>query len=452
MNEGTIIGAYRVKDKLGEGGMGAVYRADHTLLGRQAAIKVLLPSLSANEEVVTRFFNEARAVTSIADPGIVQVFDFGYHSDGSAYIVMELLQGEALDVRLRRLGRLAPADALRLMRQAASALAAAHGKGVIHRDLKPENIFVIGDPAVTGGERPKILDFGIAKLTNDAPGRGMTRTGTMIGTPVYMSPEQCSGAANLDHRADIYSLGCVLMCLLTGAPPFAGTGIGELIVAHLREPAPAPSSRVPGLPREVDELVGRCLAKRADDRYPSMTELARALGAAEGIVLGIPGYTGGATALPEAMRASMVFGAASPPTTLGGATGATSVSLPEPPPPRRARTAIIAAIGATVVGAAIAMMLTGGGDPPPAASHPAVQVSTKGGADAGAPIDAPAPIDAMPPALDAAPPATPIDAMPVTPPASPRLQSRPRPAPRPSPLPPGAPHDDPPVHEVNRGD
>jgi len=166
---GAVIGNYQLVHKLGEGGMGAVYLGQHTLLGRRAAIKVLLPALSARPDIVNRFFNEARAVTSISDPGIVQVFDFGYHADGSAFIVMEYLEGEALDRRLARLGRLPVVEALRLCRQIASSLAAAHAQGITHRDLKPENIFLVPDGEVASGERSKILDFGIAKLSDDHP-------------------------------------------------------------------------------------------------------------------------------------------------------------------------------------------------------------------------------------------------------------------------------------------
>jgi serine/threonine protein kinase len=148
---GSTIGTYRVLRALGQGGMGTVYLAEHTLLRRRVAIKLLLPRYSSDQEVVCRFFNEARAVTSITDPGIVQIFDFGFHIDGSAYLVMELLEGEALDARLRRQGPLAPIDAARFIRQCATSLAEVHARGIIHRDLKPENLFAIGDPAVTGG-------------------------------------------------------------------------------------------------------------------------------------------------------------------------------------------------------------------------------------------------------------------------------------------------------------
>jgi serine/threonine protein kinase len=274
---GAVIGSYKIVQKLGAGGMGAVYLGQHTLLGRRAAIKVLLPALSARPDIVNRFFNEARAVTSISDPGIVQVFDFGYHSDGSAFIVMEYLDGEPLDRRLARRKTLSVTEALRLCRQLASSLAAAHAQHIIHRDLKPENIFLVHDGEVASGERPKILDFGIAKLSDEHPSKFKTHTGMVMGTPMYMSPEQGRGLAGIDHRSDIYSLGCVLFHLLTGEPPFDGEGVGDIISAHIREPAPAPSSRVPEIPSSVDALVLHCLAKRPADRFQSMVELATAI-------------------------------------------------------------------------------------------------------------------------------------------------------------------------------
>ena len=278
---GTVIGSYQIVQKIGEGGMGVVYLGQHTLLGRRAAIKVLLPTLSAQPDVVSRFFNEARAVTEISDPGIVQVFDFGYHTDGSAFIVMELLEGEAMDKRLERIGRFGLSECLRLMRLICTSLAAAHAKGIVHRDLKPENIFIVRDPAVTCGERAKILDFGIAKLSADEPGKLKTRTGMLMGTPVYMSPEQCRGAGDIDHRSDIYTIACVMFTMLTGRPPFDGEGAGELIVAHLREPSPLASSRLPDLPSIVDQILQQCLRKAPADRFQSMTELVRAIELAE---------------------------------------------------------------------------------------------------------------------------------------------------------------------------
>ena len=316
--------------------MGAVYLGQHQLLGRPAAIKVLLPELSSRPDIVNRFFNEARAVTSISDPGIVQVFDFGYHVDGSAFIVMEYLEGEPLDRRLARLGKLPAAEALRLCRQIASSLAAAHAQNIIHRDLKPENIYLVHDGEVASGERSKILDFGIAKLSDDNPGKLKTHTGALMGTPIYMSPEQCRGLAELDHRSDIYSLGCVLFHLLTGRPPFEGEGMGDIIAAHIREPAPVPSSRAPEISPTVDALLLRCLAKAPAERYQTMLELASAIGQILPYITSpvaptqwVYAYQGGATPAPPPYGARP--GTPPPPAVMPPY--ASRPGTPTPPPP-----------------------------------------------------------------------------------------------------------------------
>jgi serine/threonine protein kinase len=280
---GETLGSYRVVSKIGEGGMGAVYLAAHTFLDRKAAVKVLLPAFSNDEEVVNRFVNEAKAATVIHHPGIVQVFDFGKLPDGRAFLVMEFLEGESLDARLKRLGRLSVPDALRVTHDCASALAAAHQAGIVHRDLKPENIFMVPDAQHDSGERAKILDFGIAKLTDDQQrGSVKTRTGSVMGTPTYMAPEQCLGAGEVDHRADIYALGCVMFHLLTGRPPFVGQGVGELLVAHVREPAPWARGFNPEVPPAVDALLQRSLAKEPGARFASMGEFASALAVLSG--------------------------------------------------------------------------------------------------------------------------------------------------------------------------
>ncbi|MFT3694940.1 MAG: serine/threonine-protein kinase [Kofleriaceae bacterium] len=272
---GEVVGSYRVTAKLGAGGMGTVWLAEHQLLGSRAAIKVLQPGMSAHEKIVQRFFDEARASSKIQDPGIVTVLDYGYHN-GDAYIVMELLHGQTLTQRLG-MDRMAPLQAMRLVQMAALAMAAAHARGIIHRDLKPDNIFVVGDPAVPGGERVKILDFGIAKLIDRDPDEQHQPTvgGAIMGTPAFMSPEQCRNAGEIDHRTDIYALGCVLFYLLCGRPPFIAQTPGDMIVAQLRDVPPVPSKLAQNISPEVDALVARCLAKNPDDRFASMTELVR---------------------------------------------------------------------------------------------------------------------------------------------------------------------------------
>ena len=275
---GDRIGQYRIEKQIGVGGMGLVYLGTHTLIGRRAAIKTLLPKHSINPAVVERFFNEARAASAISDPGVVQVFDFGYHVDGTAYIVMELLEGEPLSARIERAGRLSITDALRIARQGAGSLGAAHACGVVHRDLKPENIYLVRDAEALGGERTKILDFGICKLGDGVNDTKLTEIGTTIGTPPYMSPEQCHGDGLVDHRSDIYAFGCLMFEMLTGRLVFDAQSPGDFLVAHLRDDAPAPSEYVADLPPAIDALVLRCLAKSPDARFQSMAELQAAIG------------------------------------------------------------------------------------------------------------------------------------------------------------------------------
>jgi serine/threonine protein kinase len=280
---GRTVGSYRIVEELGEGGMGEVYRAVHTTLGRKAAVKLLLEELSHNKEVVTRFFNEAKAATAIDHPGIVSVFDFGYAEDGRAFIIMEFLEGESLGARRRRGGPMPLDEVLTLGRQVAGALGAAHRQGIVHRDLKPDNIMIVLDPDVLGGQRAKILDFGIAKLLDQDRDKGPgleTKSGSIIGTPAYMSPEQCRGAGKIDARADIYALGCVLYALICGEPPFDGEGAGELIAAHISQPPPTPRSWVKDLPQAVEDVLLRLLAKKPEDRYQTMNEVVEALEAA----------------------------------------------------------------------------------------------------------------------------------------------------------------------------
>jgi len=256
--------------------MGVVYRAQHVLLGRPAAIKVLQPELSRSQEIVGRFFTEARAATAIRHPGIVEVYDFGFSSDGSAYIVMELLEGETLGQRLSRAGALPPSNAVQMVRQIAGVLIAAHAQGIVHRDLKPDNVFLVVDPEVPGGERIKLLDFGIAKLIAEPAPEHLTRTGTLLGTPTYMAPEQCRGVA-VDHRADLYSLGCILFECVCGRPPFRGEGVGDVLSAHIHVAPVPPRAIVPGLSAALERLILHLLAKSPEARPASAEQVVRAL-------------------------------------------------------------------------------------------------------------------------------------------------------------------------------
>jgi serine/threonine protein kinase len=272
---GTLVGQYRLVSILGAGGMGTVYVGEHTLIGRRAAIKILHVGLSAGRDGVERFFNEARAAAAINHPGIVQIFDFGFAEDGSAYLVMELLEGTSLAGVLHDRGPLPLLDALRTIRQIASAMAAAHAAGILHRDLKPDNIFLVPDTEVAGGRRAKILDFGIAKLAT-AFDVATTSVGTVMGTPLYMAPEQFRGAP-VDERTDIYALGCVLFEALVGEPPFDSINVFALGLLHVSAAPALPSIHRPAVPPALEALVLRCLAKLPDDRFDSMTDLVESL-------------------------------------------------------------------------------------------------------------------------------------------------------------------------------
>src|SRR3954470_19942719 len=277
----VILGQYRVTGTIGHGGMGIVYAAEHSLLGKPAAIKVLRSELSQRQDVVARFFNEARAATAIRHPSIIEIYDFGWTRDGAAYLVMELLEGETLARRASRV-RLRWSAVLAIARQIAGALAAAHAKGIVHRDLKPENVFLVPDPEVPGGERIKLLDFGIAKLAADtSPTVTVTRTGAVIGTPTYMAPEQCRGVA-VDHRAALYALGCVIYELCCGRPPFRGEGSGDVLAAHIYMPVPAMSTAKAEVPEAVEALVRRLLAKAPGDRLQTAEEVIFAIDAVNG--------------------------------------------------------------------------------------------------------------------------------------------------------------------------
>ena len=395
---GQTLGSYSITRELGRGGMGAVYEGAHTLLGRKAAIKVLLPAMSREHDVVQRFFNEARAATAVKHPGIVEIYDFGFAADGAAFIVMELLDGEPLSARLRRSGRVAPAFAVAVARQIASALAVAHAAGIVHRDLKPDNVFLVPDAEIALGERVKLLDFGIAKLLDDGTARGdaptaaaLTSTGAVMGTPYYMSPEQCRGAGQVDARADLYALGCILFEALCGRVPFLGAGAGEIIGAHLHVAPPRPRALVPQLDPAIEALVLRLLAKDPDDRPASaddvageLTALARGRATVEA-----------AAAPPDAtdpMASTMAATNPAPVTTLGAASGARAAN--ETTAARRRRRAVLVAGGGiAIVGAStavIALSHDGGAGTP----RVAAVAESLASADAAPPADAATPADA----------------------------------------------------------
>jgi serine/threonine-protein kinase len=240
------------------------------------AIKILRPEYSKEPKLVARFFNEARAVNIVSHPGIVGSFDYGQLPDGTAYIVMEFLKGESLSKRIERSGgRLPAAEVIQLSLQIADALAAAHAKDVIHRDLKPENVMLVPEPHMPGGERTKLLDFGIAKVMEPGDGdrpRVQTKTTQLMGTPMYMSPEQCEGAGRVDAKTDAYSLGVMMFEMLAGELPFMADGPGKLLGMHMFAPAPLLKEVAPEVPADLAALVQRLLIKEREQR-PSMGDV-----------------------------------------------------------------------------------------------------------------------------------------------------------------------------------
>lgn len=281
---GTAVGEYVVGDKLGEGAFGKVYRGRQPLIGKNVAIKLLSRRFSGDPEMVSRFVAEARAVNQIAHRNIIDIFSFGNLPDGRLYFVMELLQGRTLDHLLRSRGFYSVAEALPILRGLARALDAAHAHGIAHRDLKPANVFVTTDDE--GLPYPKLLDFGIAKLVRpDAATMHKTRTGAPMGTPYYMSPEQCRGDT-IDTSTDAYSFGVMTFQLLTGQLPFTGDSYVEILFRHMTVDPPPPSTVSAAVPRELDPLILRLMAKSPHDRPRSLVEAVRALEAAA-VALGV---------------------------------------------------------------------------------------------------------------------------------------------------------------------
>ena len=312
MQAGDRIDRYVIERELGSGGFGTVYRARHTFTDRAVALKLLRQDRDNTPQTLDRFLQEARASAAIGSPHIVQVLDAGMADDGRAFLAMELLEGEDLATRIARRGKMSPEDAVRIVRQILAGLGAAHARGIVHRDLKPANIFLASS---SEGERAKILDFGISKMR--LPGRmdGLTRTGMVLGTPTYMSPEQFRGARDVDGRADLYSLSVILYEMLSGKLPFDAESYESLLLKVMTEP-PVPLARVaPDVPAPMSDAIDRGLARDPDARWPSAAELSRALDAAlrgESVLPGAPG-TGRAAHAATAVHGALQA-ASTPPT------------------------------------------------------------------------------------------------------------------------------------------
>jgi eukaryotic-like serine/threonine-protein kinase len=272
---GVVLGgAYQLVGCIGQGGMGAVYEAHHLRLQKRVAVKLMNRAMAKNEEALARFHREASVASRLGHPNLVNVIDFGTSEQGEPYLVMDYLEGEDLDRRIRRAGSVPRQSAVAIARQVASALAVVHAKGIIHRDLKPANIFLVqlpGEPDFV-----KVLDFGVSKIK--AARTKLTANSTMIGTPEYMSPEQASGANDeVDHRADQWALACIVWEMLGGRAPFSGDDANAVFYQLINLDPPPLSKYAPDLPSAVESVLLRALSKRPTDRYASIREFTRAL-------------------------------------------------------------------------------------------------------------------------------------------------------------------------------
>jgi serine/threonine-protein kinase len=280
----TLAGKYRIDARLNEGGMGTVYRGTHVLMDKTVAIKVLRSSLAADEKIVARFSREARAASRISHPNALSVTDFGEDESGNVFLVMEFLSGRTLKQVIRDDGPLALARVVDITRQIGDALNAAHEQGVVHRDLKSDNIMLVDTMA---GDHAKVLDFGIAKI-NEPDGNvdtSLTAPNLVIGTPQYMSPEQCSQDVEIDARSDIYSLGVILFEMLVGHVPFSGDSPTMVMMKHLQDPVPSILEERADLPAPVARVVARAMAKVRDNRYQTVGALIEDLTIAAGMTI-----------------------------------------------------------------------------------------------------------------------------------------------------------------------
>ena len=296
---GQSIGNYRILNKIGTGGMGAVYLAEHPLIGKRVALKVIHRELAGNRDVVSRFFQEARAVNQIGNEHIVEIHDFGVTPGGDHFFIMEYLEGETLAAILARENTLGIMRSLHVGAQMAAALEAAHVAGILHRDLKPDNIMLmsrLGDQDFV-----KVLDFGLAKMFSGADAV-KTAAGVLLGTPQYMSPEACESKGDVDHRTDIYALGVLLFQMMTGSLPFDGESMGEVLVKQVTALPPAPRGLNPAIPPSVEQILLRCLAKRVDARFATMAQLRQALLDPEAYLQGSPPIAPASSVSPSGVR------------------------------------------------------------------------------------------------------------------------------------------------------
>ncbi|MCC6748969.1 MAG: serine/threonine protein kinase [Deltaproteobacteria bacterium] len=368
---GQVIGGrYRLTKLLGAGGMGEVYAAQHVHIHKRVAVKLLHGEISSNPEAVARFQQEAQSASSIGHDNIVIIDDFGTMDDGRVYLCMEFLEGVSLSEAMQEPGGMDLLRAMRVMTQVCDGLGAAHAKGIVHRDMKPENVFLTRRS--DGSEVAKILDFGIAKVSGTEANQNLTKTGTVFGTPHYMSPEQALGQ-KVDHRADIYSVGVMLFEMFTGQVPFKAESFMGILSQHITKPPPVPSTVSPGkaIPRPIEEIILKSMAKDPTQRFGSMQEVKEALLAvSHGLAASAPAQAAyQPTRMAAAMPGSMAPTMAAP--------GSTGPSLPPAPVASPADS-----------GAAIPKTVFAGGAAGSAPAMPAVPVHPPPGRPAPQPMPA----------------------------------------------------------------
>lgn len=427
--QGLVAGKYRLTHLIGRGGMGSVWEGTHTTLGTQVAVKFIEAEYAESPEARNRFESEARAAAKLRSKHVVEVYDHGVTEDGRPFIVMEYLRGEPLDKRLDRVGRIAPKDAARMIMQVCRALSKAHASGIVHRDLKPENVFLVWDDE-DGADVAKVVDFGIAKFTDNQMGNSSaTRTGSVLGTPYYMSPEQARGLRSVDHRSDLWSVGVITYRCLVGTLPFEGEAVGDLLVKLCTAPLPIPSHLAPDVPPGFDAWFAKALSREPEGRFSSASELAESLGAVCGLSvrgsyatgdIPIPSFAGGPMGNPHPAITPGPSGMTPPgimpvtPYPMADRTGpnqalgvshastlqmATGAPITRTPAPTQSKST-----GAVIAAAAVAVIVLGIGV--------GVLLKVLGG---DAPAAAAAPVEATPPA-----------AAPITPTAEPKVEASPQ--------------------------
>jgi serine/threonine protein kinase len=441
-----VAGKYRLSTLIGRGGMGSVWEGTHTTLGTQVAVKFIEAEYAESPEARNRFESEARAAARLRSKHVVEVYDHGVTEDGRPFIVMEYLRGEPLDKRLDRVGRLPAKDTARLLMQVCRALSKAHAAGIVHRDLKPENVFLVWDDE-DGADVAKVVDFGIAKFTDNQLGNSSaTRTGSVLGTPYYMSPEQARGLRSVDYRSDLWSVGVIAYRCIVGSLPFEGEAVGDLLVKLCTAPLPIPTHVAPdAAPPGFDAWFAKALTREPEGRFSSASELAESLGAVCGLSvrgsystadIPIPSFAGGPmgssspamTPGPGAMTPPKIMPVTPYPTadrtgpnpalsqsagnanTMQMATGAPTTQTPAPSGGKNTGAIIAAAAAAVIVlgiGVAVALKTLGGGQaatpPPPEPAAPAAVVPVTPTTQPQVNVAPATPPPAPPPVVSAAP-------------------------------------------------